>query len=86
MQRMLNRSSSSAAPEVSFPEEARLSARELEIFTLIGQGVSTQTIAEQLSLSLSTIDTYRERIKNKLRLANSLELTRRAILWVMHNT
>ncbi|WP_254509388.1 response regulator transcription factor [Anatilimnocola floriformis] len=67
-------------------EESQLSARELEIFTLIGQGDNTQKIAQKLELSPSTIETYRERIKAKLNLANGSELTHRAILWFMQHS
>jgi DNA-binding NarL/FixJ family response regulator len=71
---------------IARPEADVLSARELEILTLIGQGQSTQSIAKKLHLAVSTIETYRERIKEKLGLANAAELTRHAILWVMQHT
>lgn len=43
-----------------------LSPREFEVFRLIGDGVCTKTIADQLNLSMKTIDTHRARIKHKL--------------------
>ena len=43
-----------------------LSDRELEVFKLIGEGLSSQQIAESIMLSLSTVETYRQRIKSKL--------------------
>jgi len=58
-----------------------LSGRELEVFTLIGGGIATQKIAERLQLSASTVETYRERLKDKLDLKTGNELTRAAILW-----
>jgi len=58
-----------------------LSDRELLVFTLIGQGRTTQQIAEELSLATSTVETYRERLKNKLALASGAALTREAVLW-----
>lgn len=57
----------------------RLTDRELEVFRLIGKGCTTGEIAEQLHLSAKTIGTYRERIKEKLRLKNSAELTLHAM-------
>lgn len=60
----------------------KLTDRELEVFQLIGQGSSTKEIAEQLSLSVKTIGTYRERIKEKLNLKNTNELIRHAVHWV----
>ncbi|MEE9369738.1 MAG: response regulator transcription factor [Pontiella sp.] len=59
-----------------------LSLRELEVFELIGRGNSTREIAEQLSLSVKTIETYRAHIKEKLQLRNGTELMQRAVQWV----
>lgn len=58
-----------------------LTDRELEVFRLIGAGLSTREISQQLNLGIKTIGTYRDRIKQKLGLKNGSELTRRAILW-----
>ncbi len=58
-----------------------LTDRELEVFRLIGAGLSTREIAEQMTLGFKTIGTYRDRIKQKLGLKNAAELTRRAVLW-----
>jgi DNA-binding CsgD family transcriptional regulator len=63
-----------------------LSGRELQILTLIGQGRNTHQISEDLHLAVSTVETYRERLKTKLKLASGAELTRHAILWVMQNS
>lgn len=62
-----------------------LSNRELEVFELIGQGLTTKKIAGRLHLSPKTIETHREKIKTKLNLGNSTELTRRAVQWVLEN-
>lgn len=59
----------------------RLTNRELEVFRLIGQGYSTRDIAGRLNLSIKTIGTYRERIKEKLGLRNATELVRLAVHW-----
>jgi DNA-binding NarL/FixJ family response regulator len=61
--------------------EESLTERELEVFRLIGAGLSTREIAEQMTLGIKTIGTYRDRIKQKLGLKNASELTRRAVLW-----
>ncbi len=57
----------------------RLSDRELEVFGLIGEGRGTRQIAEQLHLSVKTIESHRAHIKEKLNLKNATELVHRAI-------
>jgi DNA-binding NarL/FixJ family response regulator len=59
----------------------RLTNRELEVFRMIGRGLSTREIAGKLHLSIKTIGTYRERIKEKLGLKNATELVRHAVHW-----
>jgi DNA-binding NarL/FixJ family response regulator len=59
----------------------QLSDRELEVFRLIGQGVDTRRVADQLHISIKTVQAYCARIKDKLRLSNATELLREAILW-----
>lgn len=56
-----------------------LSDRELEVLQLIASGSTVGEVAEQLSLSVNTISTYRARILEKLRLQNNAEMTRYAI-------
>lgn len=58
-----------------------LTDRELEVFRLIGAGLSTREIADQMNLGIKTIGTYRDRVKQKLRIKTAAELTRRAVLW-----
>lgn len=60
-----------------------LSNRELQVFELIGQGVATSQMAEQLNLSVKTIETHQAHIKKKLGLGSAHELNQRAIRWVM---
>ncbi len=60
----------------------RLTDRELEVFSLFGQGRGTRQIAEQLYLSAKTIETYRSRIKEKLNLSSGSELLQYAFQWV----
>ena len=57
----------------------RLSDRELEVFGLIGEGKGTREIAQQLNLSVKTIESHRAHIKEKLNLKNATELVHRAI-------
>jgi DNA-binding NarL/FixJ family response regulator len=59
-----------------------LSDRELEVFQLIGQWKKTREIADELHLSIKTIEYYREQIKHKLNLRNAAELTQYATSWV----
>ncbi len=59
-----------------------LTDREMEVFILLGQGRQTRQIAEQLCLSVKTIETYRSRIKDKLHLKSGSELLRCAFQWV----
>jgi DNA-binding NarL/FixJ family response regulator len=61
---------------------AQLTDRELEIFRLIGCGAPTREIAEQLHLGRPTIETYRRRIKTKLRLHSGSRLSHEAFRWV----
>lgn len=58
-----------------------LSDRELEVFRLIGKGYSTRQIAEELHLSIKTIESHRAHIKEKLNLKNAMELVQHAIQW-----
>ena len=60
-----------------------LSNRELQVFELIGQGISTSKMAEHLNLSVKTIETHQAHIKKKLGLSSAHELTHRAVRWVL---
>ena len=53
---------------------AALSDRELQIFRLLGEGKATNEIAAELHLSVKTVGTYRERLKEKLKLKSAREL------------
>ena len=59
----------------------RLTDRELEVFELIGYGLSTREIAERMQLAISTVHTHRARIKVKLHAQGSSELLQQAISW-----
>jgi DNA-binding NarL/FixJ family response regulator len=60
-----------------------LADRELEVFSLIGEGMKTSDIADRLHLSIKTVETYRDRIRHKLDLQNGAELSRTATQWVL---
>ena len=59
----------------------RLSARELQVISLIGRGLGTREIAENLSLSVKTVETHRLTIKRKLGLDTNAQLVQYAIKW-----
>lgn len=60
---------------------ADLTDRELEVFRLIGQGHSTRRIAEELHISIKTVESYQAHIKEKLALRSARELVQHAIQW-----
>ena len=60
----------------------QLTDRELEVFELIGQGKTTRAIGARLRLGVTTVDTYRARIKTKLQIENSSQLVHEAVRWV----
>jgi DNA-binding NarL/FixJ family response regulator len=60
---------------------ARLSNRELQVFQLLGGGLSTIEISKHLMLSPKTVETYREHLKDKLGLGDASALLRAATLW-----
>ena len=62
----------------------RLSERELQVFEMIGLGQSTQQISDVLHIDVSTVETYRSRIKEKLDLSNGPELLQTAIRWSLN--
>lgn len=60
-----------------------LTPRELEVFQLIGEGRTTGEVANQLCLSRKTVETHRGKVKRKLGLKNSAELSRCAMQWAI---
>jgi DNA-binding NarL/FixJ family response regulator len=73
-------------PDLQESPVKSLSDRELEVFQLIGQWKKTSEIAQELHLSVKTIEYYREQIKHKLNLKNSAELTQYATSWVQRES
>ena len=63
------------------PAAEQLSDREAEVVRLIGGGLSTREIAEELNLSVKTIESYRANVKRKLGLRSGAELARFAYDW-----
>lgn len=62
-----------------------LSSREQQVFLMISRGWRTRQIAQQLGLSIKTIETYCSHIKDKLNLSNAAELLRYAVQWSIHD-
>jgi DNA-binding NarL/FixJ family response regulator len=67
--------------ELASPVE-QLSDRELQVFQMLGEGKSSRQIAEELSLTIPTIHSFRTRIKEKLGFQNATELVLHANQWV----
>lgn len=83
-EKMLHRAVGGGQKITSSPIDA-LADRELEVFRLIGQGVKTAETAKRLHLSVKTIETYRDRIRQKLSLSDGTELAHFATQWVLKN-
>jgi DNA-binding NarL/FixJ family response regulator len=62
-----------------------LSDRELEAFQFLGEGMTTESIAERMHVSPKTVETFRTRIKEKLGISNLPELIQRAAQWVVES-
>jgi DNA-binding NarL/FixJ family response regulator len=67
----------------AFPESRidSLSRRELQVFELIGDGLTAREIADKLGVAVKTVNTFRENIKAKLKIESANRLTRVAIEW-----
>ncbi len=60
---------------------SQLAERELQVFEMMGRGLSTREIAQQLHIDTKTVDTYRARLRQKLNLDTSSALLKMAIQW-----
>jgi DNA-binding NarL/FixJ family response regulator len=58
-----------------------LSDRELEVFQLLGRGLASRQIAEEMHVSIKTVQAFQARIKEKLGLSTATELLREAVRW-----
>jgi DNA-binding NarL/FixJ family response regulator len=63
-----------------------LSDRELEVFELIGKGLTTREVADRLNLSPKTVETYRENLKVKLNLGNANQLVCAAVHYLLESS
>ncbi len=79
--RMMKKMVGGGMEEAGSPLEV-LTDRELEVFQMLGQGLGTRQIAEELRLGTKTVESYRARIKEKLQLADGTQLLQHAIQWV----
>jgi DNA-binding NarL/FixJ family response regulator len=77
--RLLGRWAAGGASDAS--PLGKLSNRELHVLELIGRGMGTRAIAEQLQVSVKTVESYRARLKDKMNLRSGTELTRFAVHW-----
>jgi DNA-binding NarL/FixJ family response regulator len=84
-ERILQRAVGAERQEAARTSLDALADRELEVFRLIGEGVRTKDIASRLHLSVKTVETYRDRIRQKLDLADGTELVHVATQWVLEN-
>jgi DNA-binding NarL/FixJ family response regulator len=82
--RLVAQALGSSSKETKHPIK-QLTDRELEILRMIGTGLASSAIANQLHLSTHTIDTHRENIKRKLGAKNAAALSRQAVQWVLEN-
>jgi DNA-binding NarL/FixJ family response regulator len=71
-----------SSPADGKPPMEALTDRELAVFRLIGKGRSTREIADDLHVSVKTVESYQAHIKEKLSLRNSRELVQHAFQWV----
>lgn len=83
--KLIDRMAKTDGATIQMPSDA-LTDRELEAFSLIGQGLKTTEIAKRMELTQSTVETYRSRIKEKLQLEHAAELVREATCWVLSNS
>ncbi len=83
--RMLDQVVVGGDPATSSPVDL-LSDRELEIVNMIGSGEPTREIAAKLHISIKTVESHRARIKEKLNLANAIQLVQFCVRWVEEGT
>jgi DNA-binding NarL/FixJ family response regulator len=68
------------------PPMERLSNRELEVLEWMGQGLSVKDIAQRLHRSAKTIETHRQRLKDKLQIKSNSELIAHAARWIQETS
>lgn len=77
---ILSRLAGPTGPRTATPADL-LADRELQVFELTGRGLNTRQIAQRLHLGAKTVETYRGRIREKLKVKNPAELLQLAITW-----
>ncbi|HEX3685779.1 MAG TPA: response regulator transcription factor [Bryobacteraceae bacterium] len=82
--KMLQRFVSAGAAHGKHSSLNELSDRELEVLRLMGEGHSTRQIADELHLSVKTVESYQAHLKEKLALKNSRELVQYAVQWTIN--
>ncbi|HEY4370167.1 MAG TPA: response regulator transcription factor [Steroidobacteraceae bacterium] len=81
-ERLLSQVARGRAPGAQEDPVSGLTDRELEVFRLIGDGISTREISQRLDLSMKTVDAHRRHMREKLNLRSTSELIRYATQWV----
>jgi len=81
-ERLLAKAARGRPASTSEDPVSALTERELEVFRLIGHGISTREISERLNLSMKTVDAHRRHMREKLNLRSTSELIRYATQWV----
>jgi len=81
-ERLLTQVARGRGPGVDEDPVSALTERELEVFRLIGEGISTREISQRLDLSMKTVDAHRRHMREKLNLRSTSELIRYATQWV----
>lgn len=81
-ERLLSQVARGRAPGREEDPVSALTDRELEVFKLIGAGVSTREISQRLNLSMKTVDAHRRHMREKLNLRSTSELIRYATQWI----
>jgi DNA-binding NarL/FixJ family response regulator len=81
-ERLLSQVQRGRAPGADEDPVSALTDRELEVFRLIGEGISTREISQRLDLSMKTVDAHRRHMREKLNLRSTSELIRYATQWV----
>jgi DNA-binding NarL/FixJ family response regulator len=81
-ERLLSQVARGRGPGATEDPVSALTDRELEVFKLIGAGISTREISQRLELSMKTVDAHRRHMREKLNLRSTSELIRYATQWV----
>lgn len=80
--RVLKRMVEDGVEEARFPID-ELTDRELQVFQMLGQGLTVDEIADRISLARKTVETYRRRTKQKLGHETAAEVVSHAARWVL---